>query len=667
MATITTRAAKGSALTHNEVDDNFANLNSAKLEFGQVQSAGTANGVPYLNASKLVTSGTALTFNGTKFTQTASTTGILAEFKNSASNAQDANISATNDAGTSLRVQVFGSAAGTYGMLSAGSPLLYTSASSLNFVADNASGAIKFGLSGSTEAMRLTSTGLGIGTSSPADKLSVYGDTTGLVSIKVTNNNATGVDKYISMFAGGTSSGVAAWNNSGVVESAVGTNLVFSGYNGTILFQTGTSRTERMRLDSSGNLGIGTTSPAYKLDVSGSVRISSKLLLDTGTAALPSLTFSGWVDTGIYNPTGTSLGFSTSGAEKMRLDSSGNLLVGQTSQTAPGVSNTTTGFAVGGSTGYIAASRASGTVMFLNRNSDGDLLNFNSSGVATYQLGLSSGALTFNNTSERMRLDASGRLGLGTTTQGTNPDQMYIVTKASSKYALHISHENVGSGAATVGAIRIDGYQGRGQGTNTGISINISEIDSGACTGINAKVTGAYSAQYAVYQEISKDLGAFTNAYCNYATMATTNSGGAAYFYYAYDQNSAAVKFYVGQNGGISNYQANNTNLSDRREKTNFAPAGDYLAKICAIPVQTFNYIDQPENDPGLTLGVVAQDVQDVAPELVMESNWGTEETPKMRLSIYQTDLQYALMKCVQEQQALIESLTQRLAALESK
>ena len=109
----------------------------------------------------------------------------------------------------------------------------------------------------------------------------------------------------------------------------------------------------------------------------------------------------------------------------------------------------------------------------------------------------------------------------------------------------------------------------------------------------------------------------------------------------------------VRSNGGIANYSANDVNLSDRREKTNFAPAGSNLNKICAIPVQTFNYIDQNmEKDGGLTLGVVAQDVQAVAPELVSEGNWGSKEEPKMRLEIYQTDLQYALMKALQELKA---------------
>jgi len=148
---------------------------------------------------------------------------------------------------------------------------------------------------------------------------------------------------------------------------------------------------------------------------------------------------------------------------------------------------------------------------------------------------------------------------------------------------------------------------------------------------------------------------------------ANTNGGLSTYHFYNTNATNNGYRFFVNINGGISNYQANDVNLSDRREKTNFAPAKSYLDTICAIPVQTFNYIDQNmEDDLGLTLGVVAQDVQAVAPELVSESNWGTEEDPKMRLSIYQTDLQYALMKCIQEQQALITQLTARITALES-
>jgi hypothetical protein len=79
------------------------------------------------------------------------------------------------------------------------------------------------------------------------------------------------------------------------------------------------------------------------------------------------------------------------------------------------------------------------------------------------------------------------------------------------------------------------------------------------------------------------------------------------------------------------------------------------------------------EEDGGLTLGVVAQDVQAVAPELVKESNWGTQDEPKMRLSIYQTDLQFALMKSIQELKAIndtqaetINALTARIVALET-
>jgi hypothetical protein len=179
-----------------------------------------------------------------------------------------------------------------------------------------------------------------------------------------------------------------------------------------------------------------------------------------------------------------------------------------------------------------------------------------------------------------------------------------------------------------------------------------------------------------IYGRNTSDSGFASQFVCDSASWA---AGSVSYFgitgyspnntarSFLYATDSTALRFQVYSNGGIANYQGNDFNLSDRREKTNFAPATSYLDKICAIPVQTFNYIDQNlEEDGGLTLGVVAQDVQAVAPELVMESNWAKQgDEPKMRLSIYQTDLQYALMKCIQEQQALITSLTARITALE--
>jgi DNA-directed RNA polymerase subunit L len=50
-----------------------------------------------------------------------------------------------------------------------------------------------------------------------------------------------------------------------------------------------------------------------------------------------------------------------------------------------------------------------------------------------------------------------------------------------------------------------------------------------------------------------------------------------------------------------------------------------------------------------------------------MESNWGTEENPKMRLSIYQTDLQYALMKAIQELKAELDTVKAQNAAFEAR
>lgn len=65
MSTIVLRNVKGSPLTNTEVDDNFSNLNTDKLQFGGTYASGAINAVVYLNGSKVLSSSAALTFDGT--------------------------------------------------------------------------------------------------------------------------------------------------------------------------------------------------------------------------------------------------------------------------------------------------------------------------------------------------------------------------------------------------------------------------------------------------------------------------------------------------------------------------------------------------------------------------------------------------------------------------
>ena len=147
-----------------------------------------------------------------------------------------------------------------------------------------------------------------------------------------------------------------------------------------------TNDAERMRLDSSGNVGIGTTSPTQKLDVSsaGTTRIQVKNtnLTSSGLYIAEDGTGAQINETGAYP-----LRFNTSGTERMRIDSSGNVLIGKTASD----SGATVGIELLASDTVIITDAASSPLILNRTSTDGNIQEFKNDGLPVGAIGVSSG------------------------------------------------------------------------------------------------------------------------------------------------------------------------------------------------------------------------------------------------------------------------------------
>jgi len=198
--------------------------------------------------------------------------------------------------------------------------------------------------------------------------------------------------------------------SSATVQTRYGTPLIF-----------GTNATERMRLDSSGNLGIGTT-PSYKLDVSAtgtevgrfktSGAINALYLEDSGTTA----------NTLYIGTVGNDFRIVTSSNERLRLDSSGNLGLGVTPSAWSGIK----GIQIGDGASFTGGAGLNNAFIASNAFYDGTNWKYINNNYAYYEsIGGAAAARwytapsgTAGNTisfTQAMTLDASGNLGVSST------------------------------------------------------------------------------------------------------------------------------------------------------------------------------------------------------------------------------------------------------------
>jgi hypothetical protein len=201
------------------------------------------------------------------------------------------------------------------------------------------------------ERMRIDTSGnVGIGTSSPTTQLDLTRTVTGGAGLSFQANNPdTGASSasYVLAKQGSVSTGIYSYGNSGSYIGAITNN--FAAFI--------TNNTERMRIDTAGNVGIGTNAPAGILDVKGNTNgvIAQYLRNDSTGASSTSVyqisagtryvnqnvnytgQFYQVIGSGIvlsYSDFDTQIWRNNAGTERMRIDSSGNLLVGTTSGVA---------------------------------------------------------------------------------------------------------------------------------------------------------------------------------------------------------------------------------------------------------------------------------------------------------------------------------------------
>ncbi|WMM95392.1 hypothetical protein HTVC134P_gp40 [Pelagibacter phage HTVC134P] len=494
---------------------------------------------------------------------------------------------------------------------------------------------MRFGTA-SSEKMRLNSTGLGIGTSSPLATLHV--DT----SNSAVAPNAEADDFFVE---GNSHSGITIGSGSSHRSSIYFANssdndiarIVVSHAEGSMRFNNNAS--ERMRITSGGNLIIGDTTEADartgKLKVRNDVDYSSTEFEDDATILVQNETNNNSASIvfhsnnasgsskrsaiigGFIKDTDTAIGFygaienkTTSSNPDVIINSSGQVGIGTSSPSKPleiVSSAQTTLLHLNSTAGTTSA------ITFENTGSNDSI----TIGAENDDLKLRTddGVIKFftNENSEKMRIDSSGNVGIGTTSP--TPPTAYGGLHINSQYpVLKLSSTTSGTGVADGFTVRInsadDAQLWHYENKNMSFATNNAErmrITSDGRFGMNGRTNPQYTLEFG---DSGTGNGWSINAENNVHKIRTRASAGDTQTHVQWENTNGIVGS-VKTNGSATQYNTS----SDYRLKENVSYDFDATTRLKQLKPARFNFI--ADDTDTLVDGFIAHEVSTIVPEAV--------------------------------------------------
>jgi hypothetical protein len=268
---------------------------------------------------------------------------------------------------------------------------------------------------------------------------------------------------------------------------------------------------------------------------------------------------------------------------------------------------------------------------------------------------------------EAMRIDSSGNVGIGT----SSPSALLHVRKDQTA-ATYIMADNLG----TVNAATSSGFACAEGGSvtaffrslrdATGIAQLFNTSASPLTFGTNNTERARIDASGNLLvgtTDASATSGVGIKILSNGRVFAVTPSASDTYNYY--NSTVGAYRFYVNAAGTVFATTTTISAISDQRHKENIRDLNVGLSEVMALKPRLFDWKEGKGADTKNARVFIAQEFETVFPDLIDEWKDPAPEGESPYKSV-RAELIPVLVKAIQEQQALIQTLTDRITALET-